>query len=262
MRAAVTPRDYANAVSLYAQRNIFTSIYPGEHFDGLAKFLMRGFSGSCADRRFAPVERPGEFATLYWMSGSDENQLRHLHTVEELKKLFAEGAGGTPLLSSILFLKGQPSPSWLAGLGSFLSVDPVVFQRHLELVPSFGGRRCFFSPPLPSAEHDTIRLKFPTIGTRWTNGHSNIHAHVDATRRKGAEEMKQYLHLSSVAVNVALGNSIVRSYHVHDAEIFSIEQHLSISLHQLHGKWIGTFPIHVQENSLLYADQSSSSCLD
>lgn len=177
--------------------------------------------------------------------------------MDELKSLWDciaarpdPGCAAETSISAILFLKGHPSPEWLAGVGSKLNVDPTVFQRHLD-IPSLARRECFPSPSLPSAADGIVQLQFITIGARWKDeGWSQNQ--IDGLREQSSGLMEDYLRkMRSSNVNeVKLGDSVVRSYCAHDEKYFSIEQHVSVAVQRAGSKWTSErYPHHFRAKS-------------
>lgn len=67
---------------------------------------------------------------------------------------------------------------------------------------------------------------------------------VNAERVVAAAQMEAYLHNLTIGQGWKCGNSIVRSYNIHDGQTFSIEQTVTVYVGRLEkesGKWIGKF---------------------
>ncbi|KAI9930215.1 hypothetical protein ASPWEDRAFT_167883 [Aspergillus wentii DTO 134E9] len=247
----LTPREYIEAISGYARQTLSASLYPGELYEKLARYLQD--DGQTRPPEHTRAARPHEgknrqTATLYTFSASGDRDVQTISTTEELCESLDSISGqnasdsGLAPRSSILFLRGYPSPEWLSTVGSMLQVDPVFFQRHLDIHSSFGKRNCFFSPSLPSTTEGMLSLPFITIG-------SDIHGttskggqrDIDELRDQAIRDMDQYLHSLSTGRDVKPGDSIVREYHVHDASNFSMLQEMSIWVEKVSSGYVRKF---------------------
>ncbi|OCK85535.1 hypothetical protein K432DRAFT_451054, partial [Lepidopterella palustris CBS 459.81] len=144
----------------------------------------------------------------------------------------------------LIFLHGYPSAEWICELGSKYSIDPEFFYRHLNFLSDsqhFSHATPFI---LPSYRSNIFQLTLTSVGTK--NG-PNL-ATVRKQRLDAASEMTNYFHnLKIVDGQFKLGDSIVRSYAVHDRTQFSIEQYATIYVSRLNdpgssppGPWFTT----------------------
>lgn len=227
----MTPQQYVEAISRHADLTVGTSLYPGDKFEQLSRFLRSppdqqpdlrgGGSGSHPQSEAA-------FATLYTLEASGRSHVQTLSTADEANAVFSKKLGQQhdAQFSSMLFLRGYPTPPWVSTLGSLFKIDPTFFQQKLQFGSSFGRGDAFSSPSLPSASEGTIRLRFFTLGMRQTKAKRPTQDELEALRRKNQFAFGQYLHDLTIGRNVKLSDSIVRSYHVHDEKHFSIEQEM------------------------------------
>ncbi|KAF2676243.1 hypothetical protein K458DRAFT_322414 [Lentithecium fluviatile CBS 122367] len=127
----------------------------------------------------------------------------------------------------MMFLRGLPSPEWLATMGAMFRVDPAFFQTHMELPSSFNRKPTFSHPPLPSAARNVLQLRYVSIGLRHSKNEAD-HGNIDDLRRTTETEMEQYHVNLGIPKYRKPGDAIVRSYNIHDAQYFSVEQRISM----------------------------------
>jgi len=142
--------------------------------------------------------------------------------------------------NSLLILRGYPSPDWINFLGSRYNIDAEFFHRHLSFLPSAHGKLQRPAFQLPSSQSTIFQLSLTSAGVQ---GDSN-YVDVNAKRLTAASDMESYQHNLSVGQGWETGNSIVRSYDVHDGQYFSIEQTATIYFGLLDAeteKWVGEF---------------------
>ena len=144
--------------------------------------------------------------------------------------------------SSIIFLRGQPSPHWLSVIGAMYHVDPEYFQRHLDFRSTVGKLNYFPLPSLPSSSNQVIKLRYITTGQRDNDRRRSDQTTVDSLRSGGAKAVERYMHAlnQSIESGSGSGDSIVRAYNVHDETYFTIEQDISIYVNRTSNGWICT----------------------
>ncbi|KAH6624105.1 hypothetical protein B0J18DRAFT_490151 [Chaetomium sp. MPI-SDFR-AT-0129] len=200
-----------------------------------------------------PPEPPvSRFAALYHASKQGVAKLP-FDTVREFEDLGDSALPGTGNFA-LLLLQGYPSPEWLNTLGARFGIDPEFFQRHLLFTSGsvkgggVGGRipKRTATHILPSCHGDMVSLPITRIGWRHQSvsvRHATHHDQedLDQLRRQTSEEMAVYMSklasLNSPAV--AAADSIVREFSVHGLDYFSLEQTVSLGIHQLGQGWIG-----------------------
>ncbi|KAF2205661.1 hypothetical protein GQ43DRAFT_427866 [Delitschia confertaspora ATCC 74209] len=243
-----TPDDYTKKIALYAKQRSNT-LYAGVHYERLASFLRKPFeapSRSSSPGQYIP---PFDFASLYTFHGDGHVEFCQPECPDELQKHAGAGRNG------LLFFLGQPSPEWLAHAGTAYHIDPEFYHRHLDFLYTLGREDYFSHPSLVTASRHIIQLNYMTIGKfRSQLQHSN-QEHLDALRHSITSEMGEYLTTISKRITTSspLFESIVRSYHILDADHFAIKQQVSICFTQIEKAW--TVVIWLDTGKPLAADQ-------
>lgn len=221
------------------------SLLSGFNFRNLAAFLWQPyeFHASNLDYQQAALSHrsASDFISLCGLSPGSSFRFdtveKFLHVGNEV--LPPEGQG------RLLFLRGYPSPEWLNCIGAKYRADPEFFQRHLtpKSESSYISPPFTTAPSLPSVQAGMVALHITTIGFRISGGRARLaQAELDVLRDEAAHSMADYIsHLSSLhSPRIALADSIVREFSIHDSEHFSIEQKLSIEVIPHENNWIGT----------------------
>jgi len=238
----VTPREYVDVISAHAKQATDASLYPGHNFENLASFLQRSFDPPY--ERSSSLPRPdthGFLVTLHAIQASKPRSAHHFTTAADLIKSVEAAKDGPLSGSGMLFLRGQPSPGWLAVIGAVLRIDPEYFQGHLDFRAAFGRLDYYPLPSLPSYSTHIIKLRYVTIGHRKLRGRGADQREVDHLRSHGHKAMGRYLHALNQDLNsrTGPGNSIVREYLVHDLTHFTIEQDISLCVTRKENGWVG-----------------------
>jgi hypothetical protein len=237
-----SPRDYANAVNSHASRSTENSLFPGQNYERLAKYLQEPYESrvysNLRDFQPAPKDNEADFATLVDLNPNTRDRVTHLQDVLHFESIMDLQACDDRS-GRILFLKGLPSPKWLNSIGSMCQVDPEFFQRHLEFRSTVGRPDYFPYPSLPSSSSNIINLQLTTIGSRETFERSHDQEEVDLLRQDSAKTMDDYLHRLRTRVDCKTGDSIVRRFFIHDETHLSLEQNVSICINKLKKGWIG-----------------------
>ncbi|KAI9689076.1 MAG: hypothetical protein M1822_000813 [Bathelium mastoideum] len=245
-----TGASYAKAIKAiiaFAERHVGTTLYPGLHFDRLAKFLRKPF----AEQTTLNYSPPFNFATLYKLGEGGTIDIRELNNPEELQQeAAAEG-------SSILFLRGQPCPRWLVHVGAAYHIDPEFFQRHLDLLFTMGRDKYFVQPSLLSTSRHCIQLGYTSIGELSSQAQEMSQEDLDSLRTSSGSEMLEYLGTvsKSMTAKPPTYESIVRSYHILDKAHFAIEQQISICFSQTPNGW--TVVVWIDTGKTLGQDQKA-----
>ena len=190
-------------------------------------------------RSLEPPDSP-LFATLYLLQGhvsapkdfafEDVLNATDLQRADELlrKKAKTRGVG-----NQLLFLRGFPTSAWLRRVGSYYTVDPEFFRRHLDF-SLFAHQQWFSSPSLPSTSSNFIRLRVTSLFTR-----TRECPDVDEARSGARESMRDYIEDLSEPYQGSLGESIVRRFSVHDRLYCSLEQDISLCCCRSAQGWTG-----------------------
>lgn len=139
--------------------------------------------------------------------------------------------------SRVVFLQGFASPQWLNEIGSSLNVDPEFFYRHMVVpissLPNAARPGYNFSAPFPSTS-DIVQFRICNTGA-WDTSRSQFS--VKELRDECAKSMGQHIEDFVKCRNLAVGDSIVRRFTIHDLENFTLEQRISMELIQSHQGW-------------------------
>ena len=137
----------------------------------------------------------------------------------------------------VLFLRGHPSPSWLATIGAFCNVDPELFRWFLRYREEPGSD--YYFGHSPSTMSNMFRFRFFTIGSK-TGRYKSSQAEVDALRLKAANDLRRYQ--TDLRGNWALkpGDSIMRNFRLLDERHCVIEQDIVIHIFDIGKTWMGT----------------------
>ncbi|KAK3321235.1 hypothetical protein B0T19DRAFT_431906 [Cercophora scortea] len=231
----LAPSDYTKSVVTHAGRDKGRYLSPGTNYFLLSDFLSRPKPRNPLTS-VTPSSIPGSqvalpFAVLHCLGYGprDPKRLATFFKPEDLYEFEAhsdpEGPGQDH--GDVLFLRGYPSPEWVSVVGAKYRLDPEIFRRHLKLPNS---KDYFELPGLPSSDC-TLELRIPSIG-EVTSGTSKPS---DAARRLR-------LYWQSLGAGGRAGESIVRRFHRHGTQYFSIEQRMTISVRRRpsasRGSWI------------------------
>lgn len=213
---------YAGKVALHAGQGTHQTLFPGQNYEAFAAFLRRCFASSRLDNTTWMSRRGRSFATIYELAMSRQliTEIRNAYQCARLLEAGQE--------SMLLFLKGYPSPEWLASVGSICGVDPEYFLRHLN----FQSHRDYYAlPSLPSSNENIIKLRITTLGYRQPSDMPKgmpESEFLKDLRRKASSEMERYLQDLLIGRDRQTGDSIVRRYSIHSPTLFSIEQEISV----------------------------------
>lgn len=227
----VTPQAYAEAVNEHAKQATEVSLFPGQNFENLARYLLRPFDSTGSRDHFQAGAHLADFQpTLYNYYASKPKRRTVLTKLEDLsREKETQSQDNDANSSSILFVRGQPSALWLAALGATYHIDPEYYQRHLDFRSTIGRLNHFSLPPLPSSTTYITKLRYITICQSNRRGTSDQGV-IDSLRFDGKKAFERYMHSlnQSIEKGIGIGNSIVRAYNVHDDIHSSIEQDISI----------------------------------
>ena len=231
----MTPQAYAEAVSEHAKQATEASLYPGQNFENLARYLLRPFEAAASGNHAQAEAHQADFQlTLYNFYTSKSKRRTTVTKLEDLARVTGtQSQDNESTSSSILFMRGQPSASWLSAVGAAYCIDPEYFQRHLDFRSTVGRLNHFSLPALPSSTTYIVKLRYITICHSNRKGASE-QGIIDAMRLDAKKAFERYMHSvnQSIEKGTGIGNSIVRAYNVHDENHSSIEQEISIYISQ------------------------------
>jgi len=95
----------------------------------------------------------------------------------------------------------------------------------------------FTLPALPSSSSNIIRLRIPSVGHRQHDGASD-QEEIERLRQNASSQMKQYNASLKRESYVKTGDSIVRSFAIHDQRHYSLEQDVSICVNDFGKGWL------------------------
>ena len=228
------PEEYADVISSHARLGMQDSLYPGLNFANLASFLQQPFKNTRHLQYNTNVERKkGSFAFtrryVYGILGQES-----FSSFEHPNQLWKASLSSTQNDKShtILFLRGVPSGLWLAVIGGIYCVDPEFFQRHLDFWSSVGKVDYFSLPSLPSTSERMIELTYISLGRTEGSGRNPTNVELEATRRASLKSLNRYTHdlITNMEHATAVGDSVIRGFHLLDETHFAIEQRISIYL--------------------------------
>lgn len=160
---AVSDQEFSQKVAAHADVNFDGSLWPGNSFYNLSKFLCSQFEKHPSRESEKSASQQYEFAIAVELGHRHQDRIYPLSTPAD----FAQWHGKSSLGGhSILLLRGYPSVSWLNTTGARLHVDAEVFRRHLDFRASVDRPDYLTSPPLPSSCKTMFKLMITTIGCR------------------------------------------------------------------------------------------------
>jgi len=167
------------------------------------------------------------FAWLYELQ--PEVSPKAIRLSRPLPKIRRDGTADPNIL---LFLRGYPSPEWVAELGSRYKIDPEFFHRHLKFLSSDQDKPTRTRFVLPSSQKTIFQMSLTSMGTQEC-------IDVRSKRADAVAQMETYLHDLKKGDKWKCGNSVVRSFEVHDEQTFSIQQTVTVYVASIDKPWIG-----------------------
>ncbi|CAG9952072.1 unnamed protein product [Clonostachys rosea f. rosea IK726] len=213
------PGDYAKAVGVHASRSKEKHIFCGANFLRLSLLLKQKSAGR-NDRFDGETQYP--FVLLHDLAQEpkDTKRIVPFGRPQDLWDFEREVPEGRSSSGLILFVRGYPSADWVNTIGSKYKIDPEIFRVYLT--PPWTEDEFFDMPSSVRIASNTITLRIPSIGRCTASTIPSAAA---------GKSLEQYWK------NVKPGDSIVRSYFWHDPELFSIEQHITISVKKRGQGW-------------------------
>lgn len=235
------PLEYARRILDHSQTSISDSLFSGQEYSNLAQFLWTPyqFSSGKTSSRHSRADKADGFAWLYELRSEVPPVGRQLSL-----PLTRVRRSDSADYNCLLFLRGYPSAEWILELGSRYNIDPEFFHRHMHYLSDSrdAARRTPFV--LPSSQMTTFQMSLTSVGTQA----DSTYADVKSKRAAAVRKMDLYLHNLRVRQGWRCGNSIVRSFDIHDEKHFSIEQTVTVhvaSIDKITDRWIGKLPIVV-----------------
>ena len=227
----VTPDQYAAAIAGHAGKTAGSSLYPGNNYENLAKFIQQiGDPEEASTSRYRRCD--DYFASLVIINEEGLEPAKRFRNVGDFALYQNDAAAGPkPQRPSLLFMRGYPSSEWLKSIGSHYGLDPEFFQRHLKFRSTMGKMDYYPLPSLPSSARNNIQLPITTLGAWGNRAGQRMHEkELEDLRSKCASEMEEYKHNVRLSKGIQTGDSIVRAFAVLDCLNFSLEQCISSSI--------------------------------
>lgn len=224
-------RNYANKILTFARQHDL-----GYAYRELADFVWNGLNTRHGANHMAPAR---EFV-WYYVYYANRPTARHALTLPFEVFNIEKNATSRADSGRLIFLRGYPSPEWVASLGQLYQVHPEYWRRHLNfLFPS--GTAIPQEHRLPSVSDNIFQIRVGSIGRwgRWWKADS----HIGELRRTAAVEMERYTTRLRQGTGWTQGDSVVRGYTLHDKDHFSIEQNLTVYLQKSNSVsgWVSKF---------------------
>lgn len=254
-----TTAEYIKAIAHHSQQSSADTLYPGDIYDTLKRFFeQKSRTLSTTDNHvstdFAWLISPGQVdkqipsdkqSLSGSRSGSDYNGQRGQSEGFNDPNLCIESLKSNIELSQpqVLFLRGHPSPEWVASIGAFCYVDPELFRQFLKYRAG-PEENCYFHSAPPMMSH-IFSCKYFTIGSK-NKRYRSSQQEIDNLRATAANDMHKYR--ADLRGNWALkwGDSIVRDFHVLDERHCVIEQEIVVSILDVGKTWMGKYdPMHI-----------------
>ena len=252
---AIAHELYANVIFSFASRSSET-LYSGEHYRALAKFLVTDVGQPSLSYNAVNVQDGDapEFVVAHVLRTGNGVKKQIF-----LWKSYDDFANSWDTLEGnrLVFLRGYPSAEWLSRLGRKLSIDYEFLYQHFSNPTQLSVGEAHCLPPLSLLGTDSIQLTFTSIGS-WDNHASGVD--LATARTSFNEEMKAF----TADLNRGLGpktcDSIVRSFFLHDLKHFSIEQMLSIRLLVYEGNWTSKRCLSLAMMTLVFWRHKDNDC--
>jgi hypothetical protein len=189
------------------------------------------------------IEEPADASTncLTWYSGIYPSIPLSLNPALSLSQFrgLDESSISSAANGRLIFLRGYPSAKWLALVGHLFQVGPDYWRHHLDFLSLSTGT---FSQerPLPSTRGSLFQMRLGSIGS-WGRFWQLSHHSIQTLRKMAADDMERYYNALGDGHGWKQADSVVRQYILHDKEHFSIEQKVTVYLHNESGTqpWTG-----------------------
>lgn len=218
-----TPEQYAFAIAAHAKKEMRESLYPGTNYRHLAMFLAPHKPRASTSR--LQIQTKHDYVVIHDLkySHGDDSRVSSFDSEDGISDFSAYPLPATGS-GHLVFIRGYPTPQWVAAIGARYGVDPEYFRRFLRIGQS---REYFDLPALPSSSANIINVPITTIGR-----HSGFPTTIEPLSR----------HFSLLESCAGVGHSIVRQFSVHDDAYFSIEQSVLVCVVKTKGNgWNGKY---------------------
>lgn len=232
----VSPDEYKQAIYAHSQRFAVFSSFPGRNYSALANWLIRPTPSSSL------LPKPGDSHILIVVHNLDEYGLDRVQTITDTDPISLPPPRSHPgqRKGRLLFVRGFPSPSWVAELGSRYRVDPEFFYRHLDFLDASPHGSCFNTPSLLNTTNNIIHIPVNTILTdAMAYSTANLHDNSVGYRNLIRDQLSKYK--KGIQKLASCGDSIVREYSILSNRYSVIEQRISVCVMEDGDEgWIGT----------------------
>jgi hypothetical protein len=219
----VNIKPYAARVTNHARTTIENSLYSGTDFGDLAWLLSQPQDMSeDASSLHVIDEDQATVALLYEFDASTPS------AAVRLTRTSSEAVvRGHPNRNRLIFLLGYPSAQLLNMLGTMYDVDPEFYRRHLSNNSHPKAATTASKSPaftLPSFERSIVHLTITTMGHKDERSVESL----EELREVKSDNLDEYLTGLQLSNGWRPGDSVVRTFNLHDRMTFSIEQQVTI----------------------------------
>jgi hypothetical protein len=197
-----------------------TTLYSGHSYKHLLDFLFDALTSSRDDDQLSisSSEAPEDFTLLRYVLSPRLSSIGKLQVL--LPDLGVEGQVYPQASGDVIFIRGYPSARTIVRLGARYNIDPEFFLRHIDYGYSDSIGQATRSTVLPSASYNVFQIPFTSVARLGRSIKGNLaEARINADSR-----MKDYFDSMTQPGQWKSGDSVVRSYAVHDSEEVSITQ--------------------------------------
>lgn len=179
------------------------------------------------------------FLTFYDLRAPKSGHARNFRSPKDFSEATSSWGKDSPQ-SHLVFLRGNPTPSWLVAVGSRYGIAYEFLNQHLDFRASVGRPNYFMLPTLPSISNQTPRLSISTIGGLHQDSTELVNqTYIDSLRGKNAEKLRKFQEQMKFDKDIQLGDSFIRYFNTHDEAHFSLEQDISMYVAQSNESWAG-----------------------
>ncbi|KAK4443192.1 hypothetical protein QBC34DRAFT_213421 [Podospora aff. communis PSN243] len=220
--------EYKSAIYAHSRREALLSNFSGRNYVPLADWLIRPTPPSLSTppdgHKLIVIHRLGE---------NGPNRVQTITVTDPVDLTPPESQPTSQGKGCLVFVRGFPSPSWVAELGSRYRVDPEYFYRHLDffdsdlLFQSHGS--CFNRPSLLSTSNNIIHIPVMTILTE-TGVYPGWEVYANSTHRRSWLVKQVSLYRRTFRSSARCGDSTVREYSVLSNRHSVMEQRISVCI--------------------------------
>ncbi|MCJ1384990.1 hypothetical protein MMC17_008108 [Xylographa soralifera] len=223
----ISPREFAASIDSHARISISDSLFPGESFAGLSKFLNRQLESPVKQERPDSLRRTNKLccpAILYELQAKAPPSAIWLDSPAALDR--ADDVEGSPLggRQRVLFLRGYQSAEWVAHVGAKYRIDPGFWIRHASFLENKPADVLWSDFVLPSAANSIVQIPITSVGAHKLADGVMSHDQIEHARQEAKVAMVEYLHKLRTGRGWSPGASVVRSFSILDEDHFMIEQ--------------------------------------